>query len=137
VRWYCIGEGNKRHEYEELISKLGLVNDFILLGSNTNPYPYILESDIYVQTSRHEGYCLTLAEAICLKKPIVTTNFIGAFEQVTNGINGWIVKASEEEIYEKIKYLLDHPVERQTLINNLSKTSFYETANLNKMIVDL
>jgi glycosyltransferase involved in cell wall biosynthesis len=131
VRWYCIGEGKKRREYEELISKLGLEKYFILLGSNTNPYPYILKSDIYVQTSRHEGYCLTLAEALCLKKPIITTNFIGAYEQVTNGINGWIVNPSEEEIYEKLKDLLDHPGERETLVNNLPINHFNDTAQIN------
>lgn len=136
VRWYCLGEGNKRHAYKELISKLGLENDFILLGSNTNPYPYILKSDIYVQTSRHEGYCLTLAEAICLKKPIVTTNFIGAYEQVTNGKNGWIVNPSEEEIYEKLKYLLDHPGEREALVNNLSINNINDTAQFNLINVD-
>jgi glycosyltransferase involved in cell wall biosynthesis len=41
VRWYCIGEGAARKEYERMIAKLGLKKDFILLGSNPNPYPFM------------------------------------------------------------------------------------------------
>ena len=100
VRWYCVGEGNSREEYESLIKDNKLEEDFILLGATPNPYPYIKNSDIYVQTSRHEGYCLTLAEAKCLCKPIVTTNFTGAYEQIEHGINGLIVPLNEDYIYK-------------------------------------
>ena len=76
VKWYCVGDGNARKEYEELIKERKLEGDFILLGAIPNPYPYMKNADIYVQTSRHEGYCLTLAEAKCLCKFIISTNFI-------------------------------------------------------------
>ena len=103
VRWYCIGDGNHRKGYEILIEKYGLKDDFLLLGAKTNPYSYMAKADIYVQPSRHEGYCLTLAEAKCLAKPIVTTNFIGAYEQIEDGYTGFIVECDEEELYRKIK----------------------------------
>lgn len=119
VRWYCVGEGKERKEYEALIQQHRLNNDFILLGATPNPYPYIAQADIYVQTSRHEGYCLTLAEAKCLHKPIVTTSFSGASEQLTEGVDGFIVRCDEGELYEKIKLLLDDPVLRQRLTQNL------------------
>ncbi|WML45809.1 glycosyltransferase [Neobacillus sp. PS3-40] len=121
VKWYCIGEGKQRKEYEYLIDKYNLKHDFILLGSRTNPYPFIAKSDIYVQTSRHEGFCLTLAEAKCLCKPIVTTNFIGAFEQIEDGITGFIVGCSEEELFERVKFLIDNKKVRDNLSENLSK----------------
>jgi glycosyltransferase involved in cell wall biosynthesis len=122
VRWYCIGEGIDRRMYEKLINELDLKSDFLLLGSTPNPYPYIENADIYVQTSRHEGYCLTLAEAKCLNKPIITTNFTGSYEQLKDGYNGLIVDCSEEELYQKLKYLIEHPLERNKLSHNLQKT---------------
>lgn len=121
VRWYCIGEGIDGAEYEQLIQRYSLKNNFILLGAKLNPYPYILQSDIYVQTSRHEGYCLTLAEAKCLEKPIVTTNFIGAYEQIDNGYNGFIVGCTEDDVYKKLKYLIDDKYKRMEFKNNLSR----------------
>ncbi|MBS4220176.1 glycosyltransferase [Bacillus sp. FJAT-49711] len=123
VRWYCIGEGNERKEYELLIQDYGLKSDFFLLGAKLNPYPYILQSDIYVQTSRHEGYCLTLAEAKCLNKPIVTTNFTGAYEQIMDGYNGFIVNCHEEDLYIKIKKLIVNKSERDRLGGNLLNDS--------------
>lgn len=123
VRWYCIGDGQQRSDYELLRSNLGLESDFIFFGAKENPYPYILQSDIYVQPSRHEGYCITLAEAKCLCKPIVTTNFVGAVEQIQSGIDGFIVGCSEEELYIKLKYLLLNKSERDKLAENLKKQS--------------
>ncbi|MFD0829833.1 glycosyltransferase [Neobacillus sp. M.A.Huq-85] len=120
VRWYCIGEGNNRKGLEFHIKKYNLENSFFLLGSTPNPYPYISNADIYVQTSRHEGYCLTLAEAKCLRKPIITTNFVGANEQLINGHNGLIVECNAEELYKKLKYLIDNPLQKNKLVENLN-----------------
>ena len=106
VKWYCIGEGNSRQEFEQLIKEYNLENDFLLLGATSNPYPYIKNADIYVQTSRHEGYCLTLAEAKALNKPIVTTDFIGAYEQIKNNENGIIVDCNENDLADAIKKLI-------------------------------
>lgn len=121
VRWYCIGEGTYRKELEGLIKELGIEENFILLGSKTNPYPYMAQADIYVQTSRHEGFCLTLAEAKRLAKPIVTTNFIGAFEQIIDRENGYIVDLNEDEIYSAIKLFIENKEIRDNLSEVLSK----------------
>ena len=91
-----------------------------------NPYPYISKADIYVQPSRHEGYCLSLAEAKCLCKPIITTNFTGAKEQIINGHNGYIVN-DEEDLYERIKFLIENPKERSILSEHLKLASVDNT----------
>lgn len=134
VRWYCIGEGSQRKEYERLIEAKGLVDDFILMGEIQNPYPFILKSDIYVQPSRHEGFCLTLAEAKCLNKPIVTTDFIGAYEQIINGHNGVIVRFDEQQLYEEIKNLIESPKKCDDLIKNLSDTNIDSTEDVRELL---
>ena len=133
VRWYCIGDGSSRKEYENMIKEYKLEKDFILVGSTPNPYPYIKEADIYVQTSRHEGYCLTLSEAKCLNKPIITTNFIGAYEQIEDNYNGLITNCNENEIYEAIKCLIKDKEKRESLINNLINDNLDTTREINKL----
>lgn len=81
-RWYCVGEGIFRKELEKLIKQYRLEHHFILLGSSINPYPYMAECDLYVQPSRHEGFCITLGEAKIFNRPIISTNFTGAKEQL-------------------------------------------------------
>lgn len=119
VKWYCIGEGNDRKELEKLIQKYKLQDEFILLGAKINPYPYIREADIYVQPSRHEGYCLTLAEAKILNKPIITTNFAGAMEQIEDGKTGIIVKCEWRNLYCGLIELLGNKDLQNELVQNL------------------
>lgn len=121
VKWYCVGEGKSRREYEGLIKEYKLEDKFILLGSNPNPYPYIDQCNIYVQPSRHEGYCITLMEARLLGKPIITTCFTGAKEQIKNGENGIIVGINENEIYQAVVKLINNNDLRNKFSINLTK----------------
>ena len=132
-KWYLVGDGLSRKTYEEMIDKYGLEKECVLVGATPNPYPYIYKSDIYVQTSRHEGYCLTLAEARCLSKPIVSTDFIGAYEQITNDKDGYITDCNIEDLYKKIKYLIDNKDVREKFIFNLSKKRINTIEEISKL----
>ena len=134
VKWYCIGEGNSRQEFEQLIKEYNLENDFLLLGATSNPYPYIKNADIYVQTSRHEGYCLTLAEAKALNKPIVTTDFIGAYEQIKNNENGIIVSCNENDLADAIRKLIDEKEIYSKFSNKLREEKIDTTNEVNKLL---
>ncbi|MDK0822912.1 glycosyltransferase [Clostridium perfringens] len=121
VRWYCIGEGNMRKELEDMIKNKNLQDNYILLGSKRNPYAFMKECDIYVQSSRHEGYCITLAEARCFNNPIITTNFTGANEQIRNEKTGLIVNFNQDEMYKAIKRIIKDRELRDSIGNNLGK----------------
>ncbi|QNF30786.1 glycosyltransferase [Metabacillus sp. KUDC1714] len=123
IKWYCIGDGNSRKKYEQLINDYNLKNNFVLLGSDPNPYRYLDECDIYVQPSRHEGFCITLAEAKCLNKPIVTTNFSGAKEQIDHGRTGLIVDINENDIYNGVVKLIENTNLRIIFETNLKNDS--------------
>lgn len=129
VKWYCLGEGNARDKYEKLIDKYKVKDNFILLGSSSNPYKYISQCDIYVQSSRHEGYCITLAEAKMFNKPILTTNFVGAAEQITHNKTGLICECNINDIYLKIKDLIVSEKLRNNFTNNLKNISNKQNIN--------
>ena len=132
VRWYCVGEGNSREALKKMIEQYHLRDSFYLLGATPNPYPYMKMCDIYVQPSKHEGFCLTLAEAKMLNKPIVTTDFLGAYEQLDDGYNGLISK-NEKEIYKHIESLIQAPSNRTYLEENLMKTDPETSLNLTNL----
>ena len=133
VRWYCIGDGPERKNYKEKISKLKLEEDYLLLGAKLNPYPFMKQCDIYMQPSKHEGYCITLGEARCFDNPIVTTNFTGANEQIINEENGLVCDISEEGVYQSIKRLLDDRNLYNKIKVNLSKEIVDSTEEINKL----
>lgn len=137
VKWYCIGDGPEKSNYIKNIKDLNIINDYILLGSKLNPYPFMKDCDLYMQPSKHEGYCITLGEARCFDNPIVTTNFTGANEQINNETTGLVCDISEDGIYNSIKRLLDDEELYITIKNNLSNEvvdSTGEIAKLDKLI---
>lgn len=120
-KWYIVGEGKEREKLTTLIKENNLENIFILLGEKINPYPFFKECDIYVQCSRSEGFCLTLAEAKTFNKPIITTVFYGAYEQITNNETGIIVETTSQSVAEGLQQLLDNESLKEKLIDNLKQ----------------
>ena len=102
VKWYFVGDGNYRLHCEELARQLGIEDKLVFLGTEKNPYGYMKDCDIYMQPSRHEGYCITLAEARIFTNPIVSTDFVGAREQLANRPNGCVTGFSESEMADGI-----------------------------------
>jgi glycosyltransferase involved in cell wall biosynthesis len=87
-----------------------------------------------VQPSRHEGYCITLAEARAFNKPIVTTDFVGAREQIQDGHNGLIVNFDQDEIANAIKKLIDSQQLCNSLTENLKKSKVDTRSEIHKLI---
>lgn len=88
AKWYVLGEGDQREYLEMRIDMLGLKDDFVLLGTKSNPYPYLKQCDVYVHASRFEGKSIAVQEAQALECPIVVTNCGGNRELVSDGWDG-------------------------------------------------
>lgn len=106
VKWYYVGDGNLRSVCEEKAFILGILDKVVFLGTQTNPYGFMRDCDIYMQPSRHEGYCITLAEARCFSAPIVATCFTGAKEQLETFHKSKITGMSAEEIANGIESII-------------------------------
>lgn len=93
-RWYLIGTGALETLLQQKIQEYGIEKQLILLGLQINPYAYYRDCDLYVQTSVHEGYCITIAEALAFGKFVITTDVAGARDQIVHGQNGMIGEQS-------------------------------------------
>ena len=101
-RWYLIGDGKLRPTIEAQCKKYGVDEEIVFLGVQANPYPYLKEADIYVQTSKHEGFCITLAEAKAFDLPIISTDCAGAHEQLDERKNCKVVKRDTDVISQSV-----------------------------------
>ncbi len=120
-KWLFVGDGGMRSNIERMISDYCL-NDYIeLVGMTPNPYPYMAAADIYVQTSKFEGFGLTLNEARILNKPVISTNFPVVYNQIRHGENGLICEMNAESIADKILSLVSDRNLRNKLINATKK----------------
>ena len=96
IKWYIIGYGGDEALIRQKIKEAGMEEHVILLGKQSNPYPYIKACDIYVQPSRYEGKSVTVREAQMLCKPVVVTNYPTAPSQIHSGVDGVIVPMDNE-----------------------------------------
>ena len=128
--WYVCGDGTIKENLHKKIKEKGLEKQFVLLGTQLNPYKYIENCDIYCQTSLREGYCITIAEARVLNKPIVSTNFECVVEQITPGVDGIVVEKDPISVANALMHLIDNPDERIRLSKN---TSFIENDSVNDL----
>ncbi|CAN7713315.1 glycosyltransferase [Paenibacillus sp. LjRoot153] len=118
-KWYALGEGPLKLNIEQRIKEKNLEDTFILLGVDANPYPYIKNTDIYVQPSRFEGKPIAVNEAKVLCKPIVVTKFSTVNSQITDEENGIIVDMNSNDIYKGIKKMIEDSKLRQQICLNL------------------
>lgn len=107
-RWYVLGKGPLENEIREFISSNELDDNFKLLGVSPNPYAYIKDCDIYVQTSVLEGFGIAIAEARMLNKPVVTTRFDAVFTQMIDRKNGLVVDMNAEAVANGIMELINN-----------------------------
>lgn len=114
--WYFVGEGPERTNIERWKKELGVDEEVVLLGLQTNPYAYMAQADIYVQTSKFEGFGLTIGEAKILGKPVVSTNFDVVHNQLTHEKNGLIADMSGESVAENILRLIKDDELRTSIV---------------------
>ncbi|MDY5022376.1 MAG: glycosyltransferase, partial [Blautia sp.] len=132
--WYIIGEGSDLNMLLEMRKEYNLIEEVVFLGAKKNPYYYIKNCDVFVQTSRFEGKSIVLDEAMILNKPIVVTNYTTVTSSITNGENGTIVEINPDDICEGIIKLYNNPELRKIYSKNLSITATGNEAEIAKYI---
>lgn len=104
---WILGDGVDRDKLEKQKCELNIHN-VSFLGKKDNPYSYMSYADWVLCTSRHEGFCMVLHEAIYLGKAVMTTNNAGAIELLGDSKYGIVIQNTQESIYEGIKNVLDN-----------------------------
>lgn len=99
IHLYLLGEGSERSKLEQIIKEEQISNHIHLLGYIKNPYPIMKQMDLFVCSSRSEGYSLVIAEALSLNIPIISMNCSGPNELLAN--NNYGVLCNNYTILEK------------------------------------
>ena len=104
-----IGGGNEMENLINQRKELGVENSFLLLDSQTNPYPYIKASDFFILPSQSESYPLVIGEVMCMQKPIISTNVGGIAEMIDDGVDGILINYDEKDMYSSMKEFMTNP----------------------------
>ena len=73
-RLVILGIGPLENELKKLSRDLDVANKIIFLGFKKNPYKYIFQSDLFVLSSKWEGFGHVIVEAMACATPVVSTD---------------------------------------------------------------
>jgi glycosyltransferase involved in cell wall biosynthesis len=99
VQFIIVGEGDQMQKLKAMVSEMGLHRSVFLPGFRTD-IPRVLRAlDIFVLTSRSEGFGLALAEAMASGLPCVAFDVGALAELVVDGQTGFLVAEGDAEAF--------------------------------------
>lgn len=101
------GSGNKKDEYQKLISSLKREDKIFIKGITKNPKEVLKQADIFALPSTCEGWPLVLGEAMSMGIPCVGLKICdGVNEIIDDNRNGLLSEDNVENFAEKLNLLI-------------------------------
>ncbi|MDQ3041745.1 MAG: glycosyltransferase [Acidobacteriota bacterium] len=112
------GEGDDRNALENLTRDLQLNGSVYFRGFQSNPYSYMKQADIFILSSRYEGFSNVLVESLACGTPVVATDCPSANREVIEeGVNGWF---AENENVESLAETINRAIIERRNLNSVT-----------------
>lgn len=91
-----VGDGRRRAKLRQLASDLGIADRVHFLGWRDDVERLLHVMDVFAMTSRREGMCNAILEAMATGLPVVATAVGGNPEMITDGRHGRLVPPGDQ-----------------------------------------
>lgn len=136
TQFVLAGVGEVRSQLEQLITELGLKNNFHLLGWLDDADKLLCAMDVFVSASETESFGLAIVEAMAAKTAVVATATEGAKEIIDDQETGLLVPIGDvKRIAQSVLNLLQDPEKREHLAE--SAQSAAKKFSLTRMVDDI
>lgn len=133
VKFYIAGDGEIRPQLEQLIQRLDLTNDIILLGARSDIPDLLNQANFFVLSSKYEGFGLVVAEAMACQCFVIATDSAGPAEIM--GDTGILVEPqNSEKLAQSILQALELSEEQIQENNQLARQRVEELFSLEKSV---
>ncbi|MDR1485929.1 MAG: glycosyltransferase family 4 protein [Planctomycetaceae bacterium] len=110
------GEGFMRADLQRRIDASGVSDYFKMVGFTSELDNFLPCFDVFVQSSRTEGFPCVNLEAMASGVPVVATQVGGVPEQIESGFNGILVPPEKPQVLAaELKRLIIDPIQRRKL----------------------
>lgn len=132
IRLHILGDGADREQLHKMREKLALEN-VIFHGRKENPYQYLKHADLFVLSSRYEGFPNVLLEAGACGCYALANNCPGGIGEIIHpGINGEIAEIeNHQDFANKIRKIVSEKHDKDKIINSI-KSRFSKEIILDK-----
>ena len=133
VRFLLAGEGVLKDELVQAIHNLGLDQNVFLLDFVEDIQSVFKAADIFAMSSREEGLCTSILDAMYFNLPIVATNAGGIPELVQDQVNGFIVRVGDYQLFaDRLNFLIENASRRRKMAERSKE--FLEQHDMEKTI---
>lgn len=116
LRVDIIGGGPSHKWLKTEIEKAGLREKVNLAGTTDNVYEFYSKASVMVQTSRWEGFGMTILEAMSCGVPVVAFHNYGPDEIIRDSVDGYLVEHFDTEIFaKKVVEILKQPERKKQM----------------------
>lgn len=125
IKLLFLGDGEKRIDFESLVSKKNLSDKIIFKGFQTNPYPYLKNALFMLLASKYEGFPNVITESFACEIPVVSYDCkSGPKEIIKHKQNGLLVKDQDlEELVKAMNLMIEDQNLYQVCKSNTLKTA--------------
>ena len=111
------GDGGEKEKLRQMISAKCLEDKVRLCCPTSQIYREYMQSNMFVMSSRNEGFGLVLLEAMSCGLPCVSFDCpFGPAEIIENGENGLLARNGDvKHLSEQILWMIEHPIEREQM----------------------
>jgi len=102
-----IGDGHDMPTVKKEINRLSLVDDVLLLGLKTNPYPWMQKAKVLTSTSKAEGFGMVIVEALITSTPVLATASKGGVKDIMKDeLSNYMIAFDEEKFAKKMSEIV-------------------------------
>ena len=116
VHLWILGEGAEREHLEQIAEKPPLAGRVKFLGFQANPWALMAQGDVFVLTSKYEGFGNVLIEAMACGIPVIATRSPGTVEIIADEVNGLLVTHDPHAVAAAITRILNDRALRSRLV---------------------
>lgn len=107
-----VGGGDREEALKALVKVYELADMIIFTGSLSNPYPWLINAELFITTSFSEGLGMTVLEALACKVKVVSTKSQGGVKEIMHSeLREYMVDFSAEKLADKILETLNEKKE--------------------------
>jgi len=93
-RLTLLGEGPLRAALEQLAKHRGVADRVRFVGFQKNPYPFFVQADAFVLSSRYEGFPNVVLEALACGTPVIATPAPGGVAEIAELAGGVLLSSA-------------------------------------------